>query len=732
MSSARRPPPLPSSRPADIAAPVHGAKGIAAAGTPPLGGPWAETLIKVALIAVFCAWIYSPSLHGDWLWDDDTSIWKNVTVKNPQYDVRKFWVAPDGADYFPLTATAFWLQWQLFGPAYDPNMPADLLGSVSNPAMLPKELAAAVENVKTCYHTVNIALHAAAALLLWRLMNVMKLPGGWLAGLLFAVHPIGVESVSWISELKNTLCQPLFLLAAIHFVLFDDAEREAGDWDSPRVWGNYALSILCFLLAMLAKTSVVMFPVVILLYVWWRRGRIGPMDIIHSGPFFLVSLLLGLMTLYYQHGRAIGQERMPIEGVLPRLAISGMAIPFYVWKTVWPFGLLPIYPQWQVQPVKVWQLLPWPLMFAAVGWLVWQCVGPARRAGWPRHVLFAFGFFVLMLLPVLGFITISYMRITWVCDHFLYLPMISLIMLGSAAAAWWAHRLDENERRLAITAAAAVVVVLAFSAFRYAGAWFNEDRQWTYTLASNPDAWQAHNRLGAWRAARGDIQAAHEHFKNSSRLRPDLGETHNNLGTTHLQQRNCDEAIAGFERAVNATPHIPLFRVNLLNALLECGRVDQFDAAFLAMLEKEDPAALEFLVATGQQAMTLENAANAAAQANRTAEAKQAAESALARFDLAARKYRMVIDRYPRNAVGWNNYAVMLTKQGKRQEAIEAFERALEITPTLLDAQMGLEALRREMAASPPQQQDAQRPAPLPEMQPPTSPTLGPSPLFRN
>lgn len=700
-----------------------GAKSLAPAGSgsaarAPVGNGWAEALIKAAVIALACAWVYSPSLHGDWLWDDDTSVWKNTTVQNPLYSFHKFWVAPDGADYFPLTATGFWLQWQIFGPA--PNTPQD-------------QIPAAMEHLKTGYHAVNIALHIAGALLLWRLMTAMKLPGGWLAGMLFAVHPIGVESVSWISELKNTLCQPLFLLAAIHFVRFDDAERELGDWDSRSVWGNYALALACFLLAMLAKTSVVMFPVVILLYAWWKRGRIGPLDIVHSAPFFLISLLLGLMTIYYQHGRAVGQEKMPIEGLFPRLAIAGMAIPFYIWKTIWPFDLLPIYPQWQVQPPRLWQFLPWPLMAAAVAWLFMQ-LRPAGRPCWARNVLFALGFFVLMLLPILGFITISYMRITWVCDHFLYLPMISLIMLGTAAAATWVATAEAREQRVAVTSAAAVVMLLAFATFRYAHVWFNEDKQWTHTLASNPDAWQAHNRLGAWKAARGDIKAAHEHFKNSSRLRPDLGETHNNLGTTHLQQGNRDEAIAAFERAAAVTPHVPLFRVNLLNALVESGRLGQFDARFREMLDNEDPAALDFLVVLGQQAMATENAAKAAAQANRPEEAKQAAAAAAACFEIAAAKYRMVLDKHPRNAVGWNNYGVMLMKHGKRQEAIAAFGRALEINPALLDAQMGLEAARQEQAAIGNQAPapGGQRLEPLPELKPPTSPTLGSPPGFRN
>lgn len=726
MSRGRRSAPSRPGPPADIVAPPQlpqplGGGSVAAgqgATSDRFADGWAGTLIKAAVIAIACAWIYSPSLHGDWLWDDDTSVWKNPVTMSPSYSFWKFWVAPEGADYFPLTATGFWVQWQLFGPG---------------PTTPPEQVPALIENVKTAYHAVNIALHVAGALLLWRLVNVMKLPGGWFAGMLFAVHPIGVESVSWISELKNTLCQPLFLLAAIHFVLFDDAETETRDWDSPAVWGNYALALACFILAMLAKTSVVMFPVVILLYVWWKRGLLRPVDIAHSAPFFLVSLLLGLMTIYYQHGRAVGQEKMPIDGIMPRFAIAGMAIPFYLWKTFWPVNLLPIYPQWQVQPVtwqKAWQYLPWPLMAGTLAW-IWQYRGTAERPRWGRHVLFAFGFFVLMLLPILGFITISYMRITWVCDHFLYLPMISLLVLVTVAVAKWADTADQAEQQVIVVGGAVLLALLAFGTYRYSGAWFNEDKQWTHTLASNPNAWQAHNRLGAWKAARGDIPGAHEHFKNSSRLRPDLGETHNNLGTTYLHQGNMDEAIAAFERAIEATPHVPLFYANLLSALLESGRQEKFDTLFAALLDKENPAVIEFLVRMGQDAMGMENAANAAAKAGRTEEAKQIATRAIARCDIVAQKYKTVIDKHPRNAVAWNNYGVMLMKVGKKQEAIAALERAVEIAPTMPDARMALDAARREMQAEAgPGTSGSPPPAPPPLMQEPSSPTLGPPPLF--
>ncbi len=648
---------------------------------------WSHFILRLAVLVLASLWIYGPSSHGDWLWDDDQAITANPTLMQP-YSFYRTWVAPiqhavrgslhrfgqlpdaaleagraelHGADYFPLTATATWLQAQFFGP---------------NPAG---------------YHAVNILLHIAGALLFWRLLSEMKVPGAWLGGLLFAIHPVCVESVAWMSELKNTLSMPLLLLSAIAYVRADDAAE-----DAPESRGYLLLSVLFFLLSMLAKTSVVMFPVALLLYAWWKRGRISARDVLRTSPYFLISLLLGLMTIFFQHDRAIATERiivadlitpdgMPsIRGLLSRIATAGMAILFYLWKTVWPFDLLPIYPRWEVDPPKLWQFLPWPVLIAA-GWWIWKQRGPAARPNWARHLLFALGFFLLMLLPILGFITISYMRITWVADHFLYLPMISLLGLGAAGIACWCSRAPEPERTTALVTGAILLAVLGYSSFRYSHAWANEDALWTHTLERNPDAWQAHNRLGAKKFSRGHIddiapansilaRGAHYHFINSTRLRPDLGETHNNLGTTYsaraqaagqrgddaTAKRELSLAIAEFETAIAKTPNSPLIEMNLANALATAGR-----------------------------------------------------------FQEAADLFRMLVEKVPRHPVLWHNYGRSLLALGKKEPAIEAFRKALSIDPNFKDAKEGLAlATGEKPAATPPAKPPVQPPSPAPSGSP--------------
>jgi Flp pilus assembly protein TadD len=570
-------------------------------------------------------WVYSPAYHGDWLWDDDQLLTQNLTVQhrvspdpsvppNSLQSLAKLWFNPDGADYFPLSYTALWAQWPFFGLR------------------------------STGYHVTTILLHIAGSLLLWALLAKMRIPGAWLSGLVFAIHPVCVESVAWVSETKNTLSLPLFLISAICWVGQDD------ETDTAKRQRLYGISIVFFLLAMFAKTSIVAFPVVTLLYAWWKRGTVTMRDLIVAAPLFVVSIVLGLVTMSYQWGRAIGQEKiivgdlLSVGGFLSRTAIAGMAILHYLASIVWPVNLLPIYPRWEVDPPKAWMFLAWPLIIGGAWWM-WKNRDAVSLPHWGRHALFAFGFFLLMVAPVLGFVTISYMRITWVADHFIYLPMISIIALLCAGVIRLFGHAQAESKPTFLAGGALLLAALTLLSFRDAVNWMDEDHMWEHTLKHNFDAWQAHNRLGAKKFARGDVDGAHFHFQNSTRLRPDLGETHNNLGTTLSARANIlgqrgDQAganremaaaILEFAEASRVTPHVPAIKVNLANALAAAGR-----------------------------------------------------------FGEAGDKYRELLEREPGNPALINNYGVTLYKMGKKEEAIVQFRRALEIAPNLKDARESL------------------------------------------
>ncbi len=560
-----------------------------------------ELLIQGAVIVLAGLWIYSPTYHGDWLWDDDVLLTANPTVQSGTLaGLLKLWLNPDGIDYFPLSYSLLWLQAQFFGPQ------------------------------STGYHVTTILLHIVSGLLLWALLAEMKVPGAWTAALVFTIHPVCVESVAWVSETKNTLSLALFLASCIFWVRQDD--RQPG----PTRERLYLIALAFFLLAMFAKTSVVAMPVLTLLYAWWKRGGATMQDAVRAAPMFLVSLVLGIVTIQYQHGRAIGLEELPVGGIASRIAIAGMAILFYLATIVWPVNLLPIYPRWDVEPPQAWQFLP-GLVIGGAAWWLWT----NRREIWARHAILAFGFFLLMIAPVLGFVDISYMRITWVADHFLYLPMIGPLVLIVAGVTTWLETRADRERSVFTAMAGGVLFFLAVNAFFYAISWQDEEHLWEHTLASNHDAWQAHNRLGAKKLAKGDVDGAYYHFRHSSRLRPDLGETKNNLAITLMRKGQVDQAIKTYEEALAASPSLHQIRLNLAEAYGTVGRFTEARDAYAQLL---------------------------------------------------------AID--PGNVVVRNNYALALFKCGEKEEAAEEFRRVLKLQPDFKAAQQGLEVVVKSLQAA--------------------------------
>ena len=481
--------------------------------------PWATRgwiALRALLIIAAVTWIYWPSLHGDWLWDDDTLISQNGLVHDP-FGIWNIWLAPAMLiDFFPITVSVEWLEWQLW--------PGDTF----------------------CYHLTNVILHACSCLLLWHLLSKLGLRLAWVGGLIFAVHPIMVESVAWMAELKNTLSMPPFLLAACAWINY----KERGKID------YYLLSLGLFLIAMLCKTSMVMFPFIILLYAWWTRGRITWRDLQESVAFFAVSLAVGLALIaFLRHG--VGEETIPLGGFASRLACAGLSIWFYFSKCFLPIQLLPIYPQWVINPPEVWQFLPWPVFAGAIVWL-WH-----KRTPWARNALFGWGFFLLNLLPFVGFRAISFMRFGWVMDHFLYLPILGLIGLAVAALDQGLARLDALKRPLLLAGAALLLLVFAVGSHRYAKAYANSIALWSYAVNEFPGAWPGHNDLGNAYLDSGRLADAEVQYKAALELNPGYPEAHNNLGIIYARTGRIEPAIEQFQLSLKYCPDLVSAQENL-------------------------------------------------------------------------------------------------------------------------------------------------------------------------
>ena len=569
-----------------------------------------KLLLQVLVIVVAVLWIYQPVLHGGWLWDDKELIAKNALVHDPD-GLEKIWLEPTSLiDYQPVTVSVEWLQWRLWGD--------NTMG----------------------YHLLNVMLHLLSALLVWRLLAKFGLRLAWLGGLLFALYPVTVESVAWMAELKNTLSLPPFLLAMGFYMDYEERGRKR----------DYFLALGLFLVAMLGKATMVMFPAVILLYVWWKRGRLGWGDLKASAPFFALSLALGCVTVWFLQQHAIGRESIPLGGFFSRLALVGSTIAFYLAKTVLPIGLLPIYPKWSIDPPSPWQFLSWPILIAVIGWL-WT-----KRASWGRHALLGLGFFLINLLPFMGFTAGSYMSFTWVADHILYIPILGWIGLLTAALGQIQGRLPAALAPLGIGLCSVLVVLLTFESRGYAGQFINQETLWSYTLRSNPQAWLAYNNLGDALLDRGQVSQAIEQYEQAIKLRPGYAEAHNNLGNAYARLGQASAAVTQFEIALGISPDYAEAHYDLGNVLMETGRLPEAMAHYREALRIK-PGAAE----------THNNLGVALLRAGRLSEAMEQSQEA--------------IRLKPGYAQAYMNLAFALQQSGRLPEAIAQYEQSLKFDP---------------------------------------------------
>ncbi len=405
--------------------------------------PQLSTLQKSLLIAGLTFLAYWPCLSGDFIIDDGMYLTNSRFIESPT-GVLCFWFTNRPADYYPVSNTSLWIEWRLWG--MDP----------------------------TGYHVTNLLLHIASALLIWAILPQLRIPGAFLAAFLFAVHPVNVEAVAWISQRKDLLALFFFLLSIFWYLKADelfphDGESLSAQPQTPdsrsaaEKW--YRLSLLAFVLAMLSKGSPAMLPVILLGMVWWRHGKIARSDLSRSVPFFVVAVALVLMSIWMQ-SRVL--EKSAHTGFAERLAGAGTAIWFYLSKALLPINLVFVYPKWTVQ---IGDILWW-LPVVAAAWvtaiLLWRFRGP--RESWGRSLLFAWGNFCVALVPVLGFADVGYKLYSLVADHYQHIAIISVVAVVAATWSVWSKAAPAAIRPVATTVAMAAILMLALLTWQQSAA----------------------------------------------------------------------------------------------------------------------------------------------------------------------------------------------------------------------------------------------------------------------
>jgi tetratricopeptide (TPR) repeat protein len=573
------------------------------------------------------------------IWDDNDYVTENPTLHDLE-GLRRIWFEVGAVpQYYPLVYSVFWLQARLWG--------LEPLG----------------------YHLVNVALHIAAALLLAHVLSRLRVPGAWLAGFIFALHPVCVESVAWVTELKNVLSTAFYLAATLAYRRFGEL-RDAGGPNQrfERRW--YAGALVSFAAALLSKTVTCSLPAALLLVRWWEKGRLRWADVRPTLPFFALGAALGL------HTASVERNFIGAEGVhwslsfAQRCLIAGRAVWFYAGKLLWPANLTFIYPRWNVDPAVWWQ---WMFPVAALGlivalWLVRHKIG--------RGPLTAVCFFVGTLGPALGFIDVYMMRYTFVADHFQYLASIGLIALAGAVLSQLFRSSKAAGPLLVPALSGALCVSLGALTWSYAGTFADLETLWRATIARNPNCSMAYNNLGQLFLARNQVEDASAHFRKAVQIDPNNSEAHGSLGTVLLQKGQVDEAQAHFVRALQINPDDATNHYNLGTALLQKGQLDGAASQFLNVLRMKP-----------EHALAHNNLGNVFFGQGRMEEALV--------------HYQRALQIRPDLAEAANNAGSVLLNTGRVDAAVASYQKALQLRPTFPEAADNLRHAAWRLATSP-------------------------------
>jgi tetratricopeptide (TPR) repeat protein len=479
----------------------------------------------LVVLAVLVA--YATVWRAGFIWDDDGHV--TPPGLRTVAGLWRIWAEPGATQqYYPLLHSAFWVLHRIFGDA-----PAG-------------------------YHVVNVLLHAANAVLVGTLLRRLSVPGAWLAAGIFALHPVMVESVAWVSELKNTLSGCLYLAAALAWLRYEE-RRQAG---------RYAAAFGLFALALLTKTVTATLPAAMLVVAWWRRGRLEwARDVRPLLPFFVAGGLMGWMTARVE-AVLIGAEGVAFE-ISPwqRAMLAGRIVWFYVGKLFWPAELAFWYPRWEPAGIPVWWSVAVLVVLAGLVWLAGRERGPLAGAL----------FFGGTLFPVLGFLDVYPFQFSFVADHFQYLAALGIIVPVSAGVVRCC-----GGSAVARAVALMVLGVLGWLSFQQAGMYRSARRLYEQAVARSPESWIARIHLGRELQAAGEVEAAAVHYVRAIELAPEQPVGHYNLGTLLARRGRMGEAVVVLERAVQLRPGYAAARHNLGSALATLGRIEEAAAQFAA------------------------------------------------------------------------------------------------------------------------------------------------------
>ena len=582
-----------------------------------------RNLLFGLILIVATTLAYQPAWNGKPIWDDE------IHITGPElrsaHGLMRIWTDPSAApQYYPLLHTVFWVEYKLW------------------------------DGWPLPYHLLTILLHAVLALLLLQILRRLEVPGAWLAAAIFALHPVHVESVAWLSEVKNTLSGALAAAATLAYLKYDKDRQPAA----------YLLALALFVAGLMTKTAIVSLPVVLLIIFWWKRGQVAwKRDVTPLVPFFGVALVAGIVTVWVEQKFCAEHGETFDFSLIDRFLIAGRLFWFYLGKLFWPADLTMIYSRWQISENVWWQYL-FPITALALFAGFWIA---RRKSRGPFAALLCF---VALLFPVLGFFNLSYFMscppplhqfAIFRADHFQYLADTATIALVASGVGWLWVRMRARYHSLISIGVVAMLVLLGGLTWGQSHNYRDAESCFRDVISKNPNSATAHNNLGNILLKSGAVDQAITHFKKTLEIEPNYQFGQYNLGAALVQKGDAGAAIPLLKSALQADPNNPKANYSFATALAQIGQPEEAVAYYGRALR----LAPDFPDAhTNLANLMLERGNNSGA----------------------IEHYREALRLQPDNPQAHYNLAVGLVRNGEPDAAIPELRTALQIDPEYPDA----------------------------------------------
>jgi tetratricopeptide (TPR) repeat protein len=629
-------------------------------------------VLGAALIVLLTVLTYIPAMRGGFIWDDDAYVTGNMCLRS-LHGLWQIWTDTRATpQYYPLTYTTFWVEYHVFG--------LHPFG----------------------YHVINILLHALGAVLLWMILKRLSVPGAWLAAAVFAIHPVNVESVAWITERKNTLSGVFYFLTVLAYLRYLGIGTERG------TQRHYAAALFLFMCALLAKTATLPLPAVLLLVAWWKLGTSVKKHAFALIPFFALAFAMGQVTIWVERHNvgAIGNQWS--LGLAGKLIVAGKVLWFYALKDVWPSHLTFIYPRWHIDPGVTAQYL-YLVSAVAIMAALW---GLRNRIG--KAPLVALLFYGISIAPALGLSNVYFMRYSYVQDHFQYLASIGIITLSVGVLTTAIQRI----KGLNIALPAVILLLLGTAAARQIPKFKDTEALWRDTLAKNPAAWMAYINLAGSEYHEGRYDEAIAQYQKCLKAVPDCAEAYVGMSAVYARTGRVERAIECLRQALKISPMSSEANYNYAEILAARGQYDEAIARYKIAV-KSTPDRVRTHTHLGIALLRRGKASDAADHFMAALRINPTWEEAYRYLQLARRReplrpgamdhciqgiqfelkgdayraieeYQKAVEADPSFAEAYMCLGVAYRKLGEIDQAIEEYQAAIQIKPKLVDAHSNL------------------------------------------